>query len=88
MLDESTANNATMDCGFSPSRIFKASWSGMEDKWPAAYEILSNYQLSVEDQQPMMGAVDVDGRSVEEVVAEWMAANEAKWKPVVNAAVE
>ena len=79
--------SATMDCGFSPSRIFKASWAGMEEKWPAAYEILSSYTLSVADQQPMMGAVDVDGRAVEEVVAEWMAANEATWKPVVDAAL-
>lgn len=79
--------NATMDCGFSPTRIFKAAWSGAEEKWPAAYEILSNYQLAVEDAQPMMGAVDVDGGAVEDVVAGWMAANEDKWKPVVDAAL-
>ncbi|MDE0208682.1 MAG: glycine/betaine ABC transporter substrate-binding protein, partial [Boseongicola sp.] len=65
---------------------FKAGWVGIEEMWPAAFEILSNYMLSVEDQQPMMGAVDVDGGSVEEVVADWMAGNEAKWKPVVDAA--
>ncbi len=80
--------NATHDCDFAPSRIFKAGWSGMADKWPAAYEILSNYQLSVEDQQPMMGAIDVDGGSVEDVVAAWMAENEATWKPVVDAATQ
>ena len=79
--------NAVNDCDFAPSRIFKAAWSGFADKWPAASEILSNYQLAVEDQQPMMGAIDVDGRDVDEVVAEWMAANEGKWKPVVDAAV-
>ncbi|MEM6385138.1 MAG: ABC transporter substrate-binding protein [Pseudomonadota bacterium] len=80
--------DATMDCGFSPSRIFKASWAGMEEKWPAAYEILSNYTLAVEDQQPMMGAVDVDGGAVEDVVAAWMSDNEGKWKPVVDAALQ
>ena len=80
--------NAVNDCDFSPTRIFKAAWSGMEDKWPAAYEILSNYELDVSAQQPMMGEIDVDGRSVEEVVAEWMAANEAAWKPVVDAALQ
>ncbi|MEM7439241.1 MAG: ABC transporter substrate-binding protein [Pseudomonadota bacterium] len=80
--------NAVNDCDFAPSRIFKAGWSGMKDKWPAAYEILSNYQLSVADQQPMMGAIDVDGGKVEEVVAAWMAANEATWKPVVDAATK
>jgi glycine betaine/proline transport system substrate-binding protein len=78
--------NAVNDCDFAPSRIFKASWSGMQENWPAAFEILSNYTLAVEDQQPMMGAIDVDGRGVEEVVAEWMAANPTKWQPVVEAA--
>lgn len=80
--------NAVNDCDFAPTRIFKAGWSGMAEKWPAAYEILSNYKLNVADQQPMMGAVDVDGRKVEEVVSEWMSANESKWRPIVSAAVE
>lgn len=83
-----TNPNATSDCDFIPTRIFKAGWSGIKDKWPAAYEIIKNAKLSVEDQQPMMGAVDVDGKKVEAVVAEWMAANEGKWKPVVDAATQ
>ncbi|MGH1464621.1 MAG: ABC transporter substrate-binding protein [Cognatishimia sp.] len=80
--------NAVNDCDFAPSRIFKAGWSGLADKWPAAAEILSNYQLSVAAQQPMMGAVDVDGQKVEAVVAEWMTANEASWMSVVKAATK
>lgn len=79
--------NAVNDCDFAPSRIFKGGWSGLAEKWPAAYEILSNYQLAVEDQQPMMGAIDVDGGKVEEVVAKWMSGNEDKWRPVVDAAI-
>lgn len=79
--------NATADCDFIPTRIFKAGWSGFEAKWPAAHEILSNFTLSVEAQQPMMGAVDVDGADIEVVVADWMAANETAWKPVVDAAL-
>ncbi|GHF43273.1 ABC transporter substrate-binding protein [Seohaeicola zhoushanensis] len=80
--------NAVNDCDFAPSRIFKAAWSGFAEKWPAAYEILTAYQLSVEDQQPMMGAIDVDGGKVEDVVAKWMSANEGKWRPVVEAATK
>ncbi|MFC3615189.1 ABC transporter substrate-binding protein [Lutimaribacter marinistellae] len=80
--------NAVNDCDFSPTRIFKAAWAGMEEKWPAAHEILSNYTLSVDAQQPMMGEVDVDGKPVEEVVAAWMAENEQVWRPVVDAATE
>lgn len=80
--------DAVNDCDFAPSRIFKAAWSGFEEKWPAAFEILSNYELAVEDQQPMMGQIDVDGGKVEVVVTAWMAANEAKWRPVVDAATK
>jgi len=80
--------NAVNDCDFAPTRVFKAGWSGMAAKWPAAHEILSNYQLSVEAQQPMMGAVDVDGKPVDEVVAAWMADKMDAWKPVVDAAIK
>lgn len=80
--------DATGDCDFIPTRVFKAAWPGLKEKWPAAHEILSNLTLSVEQQQPLMGAVDVDGRQTAEVVAEWLAANEGVWRPVVQAAVE
>lgn len=80
--------NAINDCDFAASRIFKAGWSGLADTWPAAAEILTNYTLAVEDQQPMMGAVDVDGGKVEEVVAAWMVENEGTWRPVVDAATK
>jgi glycine betaine/proline transport system substrate-binding protein len=83
-----TNPDATHDCDFAPTRIFKASWSGMADKWPAAAEILTNYTLSVDAQQPLMGKIDVDGMSVEEAVAAWMAENEGSWKPVVDAAIQ
>lgn len=77
---------ATHDCDFIPTRIFKAAWSGFEEKWPAAYEILENMRLSTGAQQPMMGAIDVDGGKIEDVVAAWMTENEADWKPIVDAA--
>lgn len=80
--------NAINDCDFAASRIFKAGWPGLKDKWPAAHEILVNYQLAVEDQQPMMGSVDVEGESVEDVVAAWMGANEGKWKSIVDSATK
>lgn len=80
--------NAINDCDFAASRIFKAGWPGLKDKWPAAHEILVNYQLAVEDQQPMMGSVDVDGEAVEDVVAAWMSANKDQWMSVVDAATK
>ncbi|MEM8949839.1 MAG: ABC transporter substrate-binding protein [Pseudomonadota bacterium] len=80
--------DATSDCDFIPTRIFKAAWSGFAEKWPAAYEIIENYRLSTEQQEPLMGAVDVDGQPVEDVVAAFLDENEAYWKPVVDAAIQ
>ncbi|MGI9494358.1 MAG: ABC transporter substrate-binding protein [Geminicoccaceae bacterium] len=82
-----TNPNATHDCDFTPTRIFKAAWSGLAEKWPAAYEIIDNYKLSTDQQEPLMGQVDVDGKSVEEVVATFLDENEDYWKPIVDAAV-
>lgn len=80
--------NSVNDCDFLPSRIFKAGWSGLRDKWPAAHAILKDFRLSAQDQQPMMGAIDVDGKSVEEVTAAWMSENESAWRPVIEAALQ
>jgi glycine betaine/proline transport system substrate-binding protein len=79
--------NAVNDCDFLPTRIFKAGWPGIKDKWPAAHAILTSYTLDTDAQQRMMGAVDVDGKPLHDVVTAWMGENEAAWKPVVDAAL-
>lgn len=76
----------TDDCDFLPTRVFKAAWPGVKDTWPAAYEIIKGLTLTVEQQQPMLGAVDVDGEKAEDVAHAWVAANEASWRPIVDAA--
>jgi len=60
----------------------------MKETWPAAHEILTNYTLSTEVQQPLMGKIDVDGEKIEAVVATWIDENESVWKPVVDAATQ
>lgn len=81
-----TNENAVNDCDFVPSRIFKAAWPGLKDTWPAAHEILTQFKLSTEQQQPLMGLVDVEGNKVEDVVTTWLAENESAWKPIVDSA--
>ncbi|EJB04136.1 ABC-type proline/glycine betaine transport system, periplasmic component [Rhizobium leguminosarum bv. trifolii WSM597] len=80
--------DVTGDCDFLPTRVFKAAWPGLKSKWPAAYEILKGLTLNVEQQQPLMGAVDVDGKSAEAVTSQWIEANAAIWKPTVDAATK
>ena len=45
-----------------------------------AAHLLSNMNLSNAEQAKMVLAVDVEGRDIEEVVGEWLDANEAIWR--------
>ena len=78
--------NKTGDCGFAQANIGKIVWKGFKDKWPGAYKLVQALSLDNETQNLMMLEIDNKGRKLEEVVAEWVAANEATWKPWVDAA--
>lgn len=80
--------DATYDCDWERGYIKKMAWTGMEEKWPAAYRLLQSYSLENGDQIPMMNAVDQEGKKLETVVADWVAANEDRWKPWVEAAMQ
>ena len=67
--------NATGDCDFSPTRIFKTTWSGMSDTWPMADQLLKMYTLDASDQQNMMAAVDGRGEDIKDVVAKYINSN-------------
>ena len=77
--------NEVNDCDFAASRVFKVIWSGLGDKWPAALEILKAVQISTDDQQVMMAAIDQNGGKVEDIVAQWMTDNEGTWQEWVAA---
>lgn len=47
---------------------------------PKVAELISNFRLTNEMQAPMILAVDVDGKEMEDVVSEWLDANEDTWK--------
>ncbi|MGR3759875.1 ABC transporter substrate-binding protein [Roseobacteraceae bacterium NS-SX3] len=78
--------NATGDCDIERGGVVKAGWSGLKEERPAAYEILSNYQLSIWDQQPLLALVDVRGESAKNAAVGWLMVNKGKWRPVVDAA--
>lgn len=78
---------ATGDCFVPVPITFKVAWSGMKDKWPTAYRFLKNFQLSADDQIPLIEEIDAKGQDLEKSVKAWVDANEAKWKPMVDAAM-
>lgn len=78
--------NATGDCDFYRGGVVKASWPELKQRWPAAHEILSQFELSIWDQQPLIGLVDVRGETVQGAARGWLAVNRAKWQPMVEQA--
>ena len=79
--DPSVGVNPDMayDCGKPRGPIWKAAWAGMADKWPGAWAAVQSYTLTNDEMSAMVAAVDLEGKSVEDVVDEWMDANEARW---------
>lgn len=80
--DASVGVNPDMayDCGKPRGPIWKAAWAGMQDKWPGAYATVQAYTLTNEEMSAMVGDADLDGKSIDDVVNDWMDANESRWK--------
>jgi len=72
--------DATHDCGKPHGPIWKAGWAGIKDKWPGAYKAIKAFNLSSDEMNAMVAAVDLDGKEVDAVVADWVAKNEDRWK--------
>lgn len=70
----------THDCGKPFGEIWKVTHSGVKDKWPAAHKAIQNFRIDNDTMGQLITEVDLNGKTVEAVVAEWMAANEPVWK--------
>lgn len=68
------------DCGKPLGPIWKAGWVGLEKKWPGAARIIRNFTVTNDEMGAMVYKADVEGMGIEAVVADWMAANEARWQ--------
>jgi glycine betaine/proline transport system substrate-binding protein len=79
--DASTGLNpdAAYDCGKPFGPIWKVGWAGVKDKWPDAYATIKAFKLNNDEMGQMITKVDLDGKKIDDVVAEWMGANEARW---------
>jgi len=72
------------DCGKPSGPIWKVAWSGVKDKWPGAYSAIKNFRLDNDEMGTMITAVDLEGKDLNAVVADWLAANESRWKAWLN----
>ncbi len=86
-LAQAEAQTPDNMCGFEQPSVVKVVWSGFEEKWPAAYKLLSLYEQTNDDQNAAILEVDNKKRDLDEVVAEWLANNEGKWQAWIDEAM-
>lgn len=73
-------------CGFQQASIDKIVNAGFAESWPDAYKLIEVMSIDNDTQNALIREIDQKGRAIEEVIAEWIAANEAVWSPWVEAA--
>ncbi len=80
--DPSVGINPDMayDCGKPSGLVRKAGWAGGEAVWPCAYEAIRAFTIDNATMGQLVAEVDLEGKSVDEVVDAWMADNEATWQ--------
>ncbi len=71
--------DAAYDCGKPFGDIWKVAWSGLAEKWPKAAAAVEAFSIDNDEMGAMITEVDLNGATVESVVATWMEQNEARW---------
>ena len=73
-------------CGFQQASVDKIANKDAASKWPGAWKLLEVISIDNTTQNALMLEIDNKKRDLDEVVAEWIAANEATWSPWLDAA--
>lgn len=68
------------DCAKPRGPIWKVGWAGVKDKWPLAYKAIKAFHIENDEMSQLIVKVDIDGNSVDDVVAQWMKDNEPRWQ--------
>ncbi|AZV77045.1 glycine/betaine ABC transporter substrate-binding protein [Parasedimentitalea marina] len=71
-------------CGFAQASVNKIVSKSLPENWPKAAKFIEQFTLTNAEQNAMILEVDQGGRPLEEVVQDWITANEAKWTSWIN----
>jgi glycine betaine/proline transport system substrate-binding protein len=79
VTDECLASAAAADggyaCDYSPDVLMKAASAALQSKNAAAFDFLSAFKLTTEQQSEIAGYVDRDGMTAADAAAKWVADN-------------
>lgn len=89
VTDECLASAAAADggyaCDYPVDELYKAANAGLEAKNAKVFALLSNLQLTTEQQSEIAGYVDRDGMSPADAAQKWIDANAAVWQSWIPA---
>ena len=71
-------------CGFAQAHVLKLEAKQFAIKWPKAAAMMAKFTITNAEQNAMILEVDQKGRTVDDVVQEWMTKNESKWSGWIN----
>jgi glycine betaine/proline transport system substrate-binding protein len=79
VTEECTASAAAADglyaCDYPVDELYKAASAGLEEKNPTAFKVLSNLQLTTEQQNEIAAMIDGEGMAPLDAAKAWVAAN-------------
>ncbi|MEQ9057414.1 MAG: glycine betaine ABC transporter substrate-binding protein, partial [Roseovarius confluentis] len=73
-------------CGFQQASIDKVANKDFASTWPGAAALFEAFSIDNDTQNTLMNEIDQKGRELEDVIADWVDANEETWAPWVEAA--
>jgi glycine betaine/proline transport system substrate-binding protein len=74
------ADDGGYACDYPVDELYKAANAGLEAKNPAVFKLLSNLQLTTEQQSEIAGYVDRDGMTPADAAQKWIDANPTVWQ--------
>jgi len=69
---------------FQPDNVYVLSYKGIKEEHPEAYNILSNWSISIDDVEQMINKNEENGTSFEELAAEWIENNRDKVNQMIG----
>jgi glycine betaine/proline transport system substrate-binding protein len=80
-LDSAANADGGYACDYPVDDLFKAANAGLEAKAPKVFGVLSNLQLTTDQQNEIAAMIDGEGMKADEAAAKWVDANQDVWKP-------
>lgn len=68
------------NCGYPSDPVAKLIWPGLQEEFPEAYEFLSNFQMTNDQQNEIVLNLTENDLPVRQAAQEWVDANEDVWR--------